>query len=550
MIFGPAALNDDLTGAVLAHNLKTAERVIAKGTILDPDVIARLREAGHDTITVARLAPTDRPEAEAAAALGAHLASPFLRVTDPVHGRVNIFSTTAGLFRVDRAGIAALNLIDEAITLATLPDAAPVAPGDMLATLKIIPFAVPDAVIAAATSRLDRRRLLEILPFRPLVAGLIVSRLPHLKDSAIRNTIEATSRRITARTGRLLDPIETPHALAPIAEAITRLRSEGAELILIAGASAVTDRADIAPAAIVAAGGVIERFGMPVDPGNLLCFGRIGAIPAIVLPGCARSPKLNGIDFVLDRVFAASPIDDATIAGLGVGGLLKEFAPRPSPRIPRPKSSASADPRSGNPGPGPRIAVIVLAAGKSSRAAPDNKLLVPTPDGRALIAVTVDHALASRAAATLVVLGHRANDIRAALHGRPIRFVEAPGYDRGMAESLKAGIAALPAEIDAALICLGDMPLVDTAAIDRLIAAYDPDEGRSIVIPTHRGRRGNPILWDRQFFPAIAALSGDTGARPILAANMDAVAEVAMPDDAVLRDFDTRDALAALKDHL
>jgi molybdenum cofactor cytidylyltransferase len=537
VIFGPAPLGDALTGAILAHSLKTGDRLIAKGAVLDAALIAALRAAGHDEIIVARLDPGDVPEAAAAARLGACLTAPGLRIAGPVHGRVNAFAAVAGLLRLDRATIDALNGIDEAITLGTLADAVPVAAGDMLATLKIIPFAVAAATLARATALLEHTPAITILPFRPLIAGLILSRLPQLKDAAIRNTIDATRRRVLARGGRLLDPIETPHEAAPITEAITALRAAGADLILIAGASAVTDRADVAPAAIVAAGGVIERFGMPVDPGNLLCFGRIGAMPAIVLPGCARSPKLNGIDFVLDRVFAGVPIDHAAIAGMGIGGLLKEFAPRPAPRAARPMPSAA-----------PRIAVVVLAAGRSSRAAPTNKLLAPLPDGRALLAMTVDHALASRADEVIVITGHQADRVQAALAGRTLRFVHAARFAEGMAESLKAGVAALTEDVSAALICLGDMPLVDATALDRLIAAYDPDEGRAIVVPTHRGRRGNPVLWDRRFFAAIAALDGDAGARQILAQNLELVAEVAMDDDAVLRDFDTKDALAALKD--
>ena len=537
MIFGPAPLTDALTGAILAHSLKTGDRLIAKGAVLDAALIAALRAAGHDEIIVARLDPGDVPEAAAAARLGACLEAPGLRIAGPVHGRVNAFAAVAGLLRLDRATIDALNGIDEAITLGTLADAVPVAAGDMLATLKIIPFAVAAATLARATALLEHTPAITILPFRPLIAGLILSRLPQLKDAAIRNTIDATRRRVLARGGRLLDPIETPHEAAPITEAITALRAAGADLILIAGASAVTDRADVAPAAIVAAGGVIERFGMPVDPGNLLCFGRIGAMPAIVLPGCARSPKLNGIDFVLDRVFAGVPIDHATIAGMGIGGLLKDFAPRPAPRAARPAPSAA-----------PRIAVVVLAAGRSSRAAPANKLLAPLPDGRALLAMTVDHALTSRADEVIVITGHQADRVQAALAGRTLRFVHAARFGEGMAESLKAGVAALTEDVSAALICLGDMPLVDATALDRLIAAYDPDEGRAIVVPTHRGRRGNPVLWDRRFVAAIAALDGDAGARQILAQNLELVAEVAMDDDAVLRDFDTKDALAALKD--
>lgn len=536
MIFGPARLGDDLAGAILAHSLKTTDRLIPKGAMLDAASIAALRAAGHSDITVARLEPGDVPEAEAARRLGAHLSGPGLRVAAPVHGRVNVFARSSGLLHLDPAGITALNTLDEAITLGTLADSMPVAPGDMLATLKIIPFAVPGAVMDRAEALLAGETLLAVAPFRSMVVGLVLSRLPHLKDAAIRNTIEATRRRVTARGGTMLDPIETSHETAPIAGAIARLRASGAELLLIAGASAVTDRADVAPAAIVASGGTIERFGMPVDPGNLLCFGRIGGVPAIVLPGCARSPKQNGIDFVLDRIFAGEAIDNATIASMGIGGLLKDFTPRPAPRIPRTAPKAA-----------PFIAAIVLAAGRSSRAAPANKLLTALPDGRALVAAAADHVLASRADPVIVVTGHQADLIRAALAGRKMRFVHALRFAEGMAESLKAGIAALPEQVAAALICLGDMPLVDAATLDRLIAAYDPDEGRAIVIPTHRGRRGNPVLWDRRFFAEIVALGGDAGARQILARHMDEIVEVEMDDDAVLRDFDTKDALTSLK---
>ncbi len=141
-----------------------------------------------------------------------------------------------------------------------------------------------------------------------LKVGLILSRLPQLKDAAIAHTIEATRNRILARDGILLPPLETLHETPPLTEAIQELLAAGADMILISGASAVTDRLDTAPQAIVQAGGQITHFGMPVDPGNLICLGMIGAKPAIVLPGCARSPALNGIDWVLDRFFIGEAV--------------------------------------------------------------------------------------------------------------------------------------------------------------------------------------------------------------------------------------------------
>ncbi|HET9148341.1 MAG TPA: molybdopterin-binding/glycosyltransferase family 2 protein [Acetobacteraceae bacterium] len=541
MIFGRVPARE-AAGGMLAHSARVKSRLIPKGTVLDEAAIAALISAGFSHVTVARLEEGDVPEADAARELGDLLAGPGLRCSAPVHGRVNLFATAAGLLRLDAAAIAAINLLDEAITLGTLADAAPVAAGEMIGTLKIVPFAVPAVTMAAVRNLLDQGApLLTVRPFRHLRVGLVLSRLPHLKDAAIRHTIEATRARVAGRGGTLLESIETAHETAPIAAAIRALRLQGAELILVAGASAVTDRLDVAPAAIVEAGGEVTRFGMPVDPGNLICFGSLdGGTPAIILPGCARSPKLNGIDFVLDRAFAGEALTSALIARMGVGGLLKDFSPRPDSRAAlraAPVTKAA-----------PRIAAIILAAGRSSRAAPANKLLARLPDGRTMIETTVDHARAARIGAVVVVTGHDVESVRAALAGRDVTFVHAPDFAEGMAHSIRAGIAALPEDIGAALICLGDMPLVSAPMLDRLIGAYDPDEGRAIVVPAHRGRRGNPVLWDRRFFPTLSHLEGDAGARRILSANLELVAEVEMESNAVLLDFDTADAITALQE--
>jgi len=158
----------------------------------------------------------------------------------------------------------------------------------------------------------------------------------------------------------------------------------------------------------------------------------------------------------------------------------------------------------------------------------------------------VDNVLSSGARPVLVVLGHQAEAVEQILAGRPVRFVHAPDYAEGLSASLKAGIAAVPPESAAAIVCLGDMPLVTGRMIDRLLAQYDPTEGRRIVLPTFRGKQGNPMLWDRNFFPEILAITGDSGARFLAGKHLESVAEVEMADDAVLRDFDTTESLATL----
>ncbi len=190
------------------------------------------------------------------------------------------------------------------------------------------------------------------------------------------------------------------------------------------------------------------------------------------------------------------------------------------------------------------VAALVLAAGLSSRMAPANKLLLTDSHGVAMVARVADAALASRAAPVIVVVGHQAEAVRAALGARPLRIVHAADHAAGLAASLRAGIAAVPESAAAALVCLGDMPLIGAPLIDRLIQAHDPRRGRLIVLPTADGKRGNPVLWDRRFFADITRLTGDTGARPLLRLFAEAVFEVETGDQAVLTDFDTPDALA------
>jgi molybdenum cofactor cytidylyltransferase len=547
MRFGPVPL-DEARGAIMAHSLRAGERMIRKGTVLDADMIDALRAAGRTEVVAAQLDPGDVPEDIAADRLAQFVLSPLLARSRAATGRVNLVAEVPGLLRVDASKIDRLNAIDEALTIGTLPDYAMVAPKDLVATIKVIPFAVAGTVLAVAEAMARHGGpTLTLAPFQPLKVGLVVTELPGLKDSVTEKTIAATEARVTRLTGTLLPPVRCAHDEVAIARALEALiaapdEQSRADLLLVVGASAVVDRRDVGPAGIVRAGGEILHFGMPVDPGNLICLGRIGTRPALVLPGCARSPSLNGIDFVLTRLFAGLKVTPADLMRMGVGGLLKEFEMRPMPR-----EKAPSTPRSGiAPRAAPSIAAVVLAAGRSRRMAPHNKLLVPDRTGKPMIARVVDNVLSSGARPVLVVLGHMADEVEKILAGRPVRFVHAPDYAEGLSASLKAGIAAVPPESAAAIVCLGDMPLVTGRMIDRLLTTYDPTEGRRIVLPTFRGKQGNPMLWDRSFFPEILGISGDSGARFLLGQHMEVVAEVEMADDAVLRDFDTTESLATL----
>jgi molybdenum cofactor cytidylyltransferase len=552
VIFGPTAL-DRAEGAILAHTLRLSDRVLRKGSVLDAPAVSALRDAGYAEVIAARLEPGDVGENEAADRLANALLVPHVRRSRAATGRVNLIAEQHGLFVADAAHIDRLNELHEALTLGTLASFSAVAPRDIVATIKVVPFSVPGAILAEleAIARSGPPPF-QLHPFRPLKAGLVLTELPGLKAKVAENTIAATAARVAGLGGSLLPPLRCDHAEAPIAKSLTSLLSQGAELVMVAGASAVVDRRDVGPMGIARAGGEIRHFGMPVDPGNLICVGRIGDVPALVLPGCAGSPRPNGIDFVLQRLYAGLDVGPADVMHMGVGGLLKDTEARPLPR-----AKATEVPAPGRPSPAPAaaprrppIAAIVLAAGLSSRMAPQNKLLLPDRGGKPMVARVVDNALSSAARPVLVVLGHQAEGVRDALGGRPLTYVRAAEYAAGLSASLKAGIAALPADVAAAIVCLGDMPLVVGRILDRLIDTWDPDEGRLIVVPTHHGKQGNPILWDRRFFPEILALDGDVGARFLLARHAEAIAEVDIDSDAVLRDFDTVESLAGLPERL
>lgn len=541
MHFGSLPL-DDAAGATLAHGLTRGRISFRKGRVLSADDVAALRAAGVSAVIAVRLDDDDLGEDDAAARVAGAVSGPHLSVGAAHTGRVNLFAEAAGLLVVDAAAVDRINLLDEAVTLATLPAFAPVASGAMVATVKVIPFAAPRAVVERAeAAAVAASPVLRVAPFRPITAVLVQTTLPGVKTSVLDKTVAVTRDRLSALGGTLLADSRCAHETAALADSLTSARRAGADLVLIAGASAITDRRDVVPAAIESAGGTVEHFGMPVDPGNLILLARLGGTPVLGLPGCARSPKLNGFDWVLQRLAAGVPPAREDIMRMGVGGLLAEIPSRPLPRLGTPADAAQ--PRMA------RVAAVVLAAGRSSRMGGTNKLTADI-GGTPLVRRTVESVLASRARPVVVVTGHQADAVKAALAGLPVAFAHNPLFADGLSASLRTGIEAVPAESDGALVCLGDMPRVSAALLDGLIAAFNPVEGRAIVVPVSGGRRGNPVLWGRAFFEDVLKVAGDTGARHLIGANAEQVCEVVVDDEAVLADVDTPESLRRLRQTL
>ena len=532
MIFADLPIAD-CAGTILVHTQRVAGQVFKKGRRLSETDVSVLAGAGIARLTAVRLERADVPEDRAAQELATALVRDGLRVDPSFTGRANLYAVADGVFVPDTRRVDGINRVSEDITLATLPAFAPVEAGQMVATVKIIPFAVTRADLDRCVALAKDAAPVALSPYRPRRVALIQTMLPGMKPSLFDKAVGVMNERLQALGSPPVTESRCAHETSALRAAIGAAKAGGADLILILGASAIADRQDVIPAAIAAAGGRIERFGLPVDPGNLLVLGSLDGNPVIGLPGCARSPKINGFDWVLQRVLADIPVGHDEIAAMGVGGLLGEIPSRPQPRDRRPEEApAAATP--------PAIAAIILAAGRSSRMG-RNKLLLEL-DGKPILCHAVDQALAAGLDEIVVVSGHQAGKVKTALGERRVKVIEAREHRLGMSASLKAGIRALSPKTSAAVVMLGDMPQVSAALIRRLIAAFNPLEGRSIVVPTLDGKRGNPVLFDRRYFPEMLALEGDVGARHLIGEHDDQVAELAVDDAGVFADVDTPEA--------
>ncbi|MGU9980527.1 NTP transferase domain-containing protein [Phreatobacter sp. HK31-P] len=532
MRFGPVPVEEAL-GGIVAHAVRQGGLVLKKGTRIGAAEVAALKAAGVAAVTVARAEPGDVGEDEAAARIAAAVAGPGLRIDPAFTGRANLFATESGVLVVERDGIDRINRLDEAITLATLPAFATVEPGEMVATVKIIPYAAPGQRVAEACAGPP---LVRVAPFVRRRVAVISTLLPGLPDKVVEKTLRVTADRLAPAGAAITAERRIPHEAAALAAALAEVTPDS-DLILVFGASAIADRRDVIPAALEAAGGRIEHLGMPVDPGNLLMVGELAGVPVIGAPGCARSPKENGFDWVLMRLLAGLPVTRADITGMGVGGLLMEIVSRPQPR----EGDQVMDHA-------PRIAAIVLAAGRSTRMGGPNKLLARIDDVP-LVRHAAQAALGAGLADVVVVTGHQEAAVRGALAGLDLRFAHNPGFAEGLSTSLKAGLAVLDETVDAVVVLLGDMPRISSGLVRRLVDAFAADAGRHIVVPVADGRRGNPVLWGRRFFPELLRVTGDQGGRAILAASPEAIAEVPADLDDVHLDLDTPEALAAAGGH-
>ena len=415
MKFGPASPMEAM-GGVTVHTLRQGSLVLKKGTTIGHAEVEALTRAGVKEIVVVRLEKGDVSEDVAAASIAQAVAGAGINVERAFTGRANLFAGQAGVLVVDRAKVDRINGVDEAITFATLAAFKPVVEGEMVATVKLIPFGVEaklrDAAVEAASGG-----ALRIAPYLIKRVGVVSTLLPGLASKVVDKTLRVTAERLAPAGAAIMAERRVPHDEAALKAAIQDLLGLGAELVIVFGASAIADRRDVIPAAISGIGGAIEHFGMPVDPGNLLLIGSAGGVPVLGAPGCARSPVENGFDWVLMRLLAGLKVTRAELTGMGVGGLLMEIVTRPQPR-----ESLAADSNR-------NVAAVILAAGRSTRMGGPNKLLAEL-GGKPLVRIVTEQALASRASSVIVVTGHQAEEVRNALRGLKVDVRAQSGFRR------------------------------------------------------------------------------------------------------------------------
>ncbi len=324
MKFGRVPL-DAAEGAVLAHSVQLADGRLRKGRVVTPEDVAAMRDAGLESVIVARLAPEDVGENTAAGKLARAVTGQGLHASPAFTGRVNLLADGAGVAVLEVAALEAVNAVHPMITIATVPPFHQMAAGGMVATIKIISYAVPQSDLDLACHAAGSGAIRMAAPVLK-TATLIVTEIPGGVGDKGRKAIAA---RLEALEVTLEGVVMVRHETAPLAAAIAATTSD---LVLILTGSATSDPDDVGPSALRAAGGQVTRFGMPVDPGNLLFLGNLAGRTVIGLPGCARSPALNGADWVMSRVICGIPVSAGDISAMGVGGLLKEIPTRPQPR--------------------------------------------------------------------------------------------------------------------------------------------------------------------------------------------------------------------------
>ena len=336
MKFGPVHLAE-AEGKILGHNLADAvgKRLLRKGHALGPEEIETLRGLGRRRVYVAELQAGDVDENAAARRVARACQGEGVRLSSATTGRVNLIATVLGLARIDAERLAALNQT-EGLTLATVKGHSVARPGQTVATAKIISYALPEAVVTQAeTMARNAGPLIRVDELKARRVGLILYGAPSVRER-LTESFSPLAERVRSLGSEVVEldyvNLEDEDGEERLVKALRCLQKERVNLVVLAGETAIMDRQDVTPRAVERAGGRIETVGAPVDPGNLLMLAYLDDVPVLGAPGCARSRKVNVIDWILPRLLVGEVLGRADIAVLGAGGLLDDVPERRMPR--------------------------------------------------------------------------------------------------------------------------------------------------------------------------------------------------------------------------
>ena len=513
-------------GYLLMHSVFLKDGRIRKGKIIDKDDIAMMESSAIAKVHVGELEDDDISENYASGLIAKAIATNQFAISPTLSGKTNITSTADGLIEIDEGNVTKLNNLSPNIAVSTLNNHDVVYRGDHTVSVKIISFAISSYDLNKIINFLKRNSIVKLKKFKSMRFGVIYTIAKNEKRSLIEKTKKSIMSRISDYNSTIMDERVLPHDYASIKNNVVELLESNINCILLFLSTSITDVNDIVPTVINDLGGEIKSFGMPVDPGNLTLSGKINDIDIIVAAGSARSDSLNGFDWHLNCAHANIEVNQKMVNSLGVGGLLKDidFA------VKRKRVSKTIDTKKSN------IAAVVLCAGESKRMGNKNKLLLEVA-GKSLIKNYIDNISKSNVSEIVIVTGHQSIEIEKELDGYEVKFIHNDRYREGMSTSLNTGINSLSKNINAAIICLPDMPMIGIYEINKLIEYYNPKIGNEICIATYNDQRGNPVLWDKKYFKKLMQITGDKGGRYLLPKFLEQSVEVKL-GEAVAFDVD------------
>ncbi len=315
---------EEAVGKILVHNIadEAGRKALSKGQVVREEDLEKLARLGRREVYVAELEPGDVHEDQAAARLAQAVAGPGVTLGRAAAGRVNLHAAHRGLFKVDAETVTRINGLD-GLTVATLHGDTVVSQKQMVATVKVVPFAVPgDRLEQALAVAREHPAAVQVKPLCSTNVTLVLTGSQAARERVFQAFEGPLRERVEALGSRVTEVAYVPEDEEAIAGAVAAAVEGGAGLVILAGETSIMDADDITPRAIRRAGGQIEHYGAPVEPGHLLLLAYCGPVPILGAPGCARSRRHNVLDIIMPRLLAGERLTRADIVALGVGGLM------------------------------------------------------------------------------------------------------------------------------------------------------------------------------------------------------------------------------------